>query len=271
MLVGYVLLPACAITPRHASSLRYADSPSATCRHSITGCVALYGKEIASTTAVVKVALNVAEKSALDQTLAECANLARSEVLLRHEGDFEELFPNADECNEPAKNAKRRGMTWAMQLGVEMHEEALKCAGERLGKLRPGGFNLEQRYRYDSRTGRWKLVSREEERLLEATGNASELLGSLQPDVVIHAGDPLVVQEVYDFKFPCVNRDKLPEWNLYPPGHPYAGLNQGKVYERVFEQRTSTRRTATGSHPMSDTLRESASTRTADPFWLAMD
>ncbi len=128
-------------------------------------------------------------------------------------------------------------MTWAMQLGVEMHEEALKCAGERLGKLRPGRFSLEQRYRYDSREGRWKLVSREEERLLEETGNVGELLGSLQPDLVIHAGDPLTVQEVYDFKFPCVNTDKHPEWNPYPKGHPYAGMDQGEVYGKVLAKK----------------------------------
>ncbi len=234
MLVGCVLLPACATTPRHASSFRFVDSPSVTCRHSLTGCAALYGKEIASTTAVLKVALNVADRATIDQTLAECANLARSEVLLRHQGDFEEPSPNADECNEPAKNARRKGMTWAMQLGVEMHEEALKCAGERLGKLRPGRFSLEQRYRYDSREGRWKLVSREEERLLEETGNGGELLGSLQPDVVIHAGDPLAVQAVYDFKFPCVNSGRVPKWDDYPDDHPYSGSNQGEMYERVL-------------------------------------
>jgi hypothetical protein len=236
LLVSCVLLQACATTSRNASSFRYVDSPSATCRHSLSGCVALYGKEVASTTAVLKVALNVADKAAIDQTLAECADLARSEVLLRHQGDFEELSPNIDECNELAKNARRRGMTWAMLLGVEMHEEALKCAGERLGKLRPGRFSLEQRYRYDSREGRWKLVSREEERLLEETGNGGELLGSLQPDVVIHEGDPLMVQEVYDFKFPCVNTDDIPPWTRYPRGHPHAGLDQGKMYGRVLAE-----------------------------------
>src|SRR5262245_19514241 len=96
MLVICALLQACATTPRHASSFRFVDSPSATCRHSISGCAALYGKEIASTTAVLKVALNVADKAAIDQTLAECADLARSEVLLRHQGDFEQLSPNID-------------------------------------------------------------------------------------------------------------------------------------------------------------------------------
>ena len=234
-LAGCVLLGACATTSGSGTSLRYKlDSPSAACPQSLAACIALYGKEIASTSAVLKVALDVKTRTSIEEALTECANLARSEVFLRHEGDFAELIPNADECNQPAKNAKRKGVTWAMQLGIEMHEEALGCAEERLGKLRPGGFSREQRYRYDSRTGRWKLVSRQEERTLEESGNSGELLGTLVPDLVIHAGDPLQAQEVYDFKFPCVDINKMPEWDKYPPGHPYAGRSQGYMYETLL-------------------------------------
>lgn len=101
------LLEACAITPGRATSFRYSvDSPSATCRNSLSGCVALYGKEMASATAVVKAALDVATRTSLEQALTECADQARSEVILRHEGDFRALIPNADECNQLAKNAK---------------------------------------------------------------------------------------------------------------------------------------------------------------------
>jgi len=235
VLVVSVLLGGCVSTPGHATRFGYSvDSPSLACRHNPAACLALYGKEVASATAVLKVALDVATRTSIDQELVDCANQARSDVLLRHEGDFETLFPNVIECNQLAKNPRRKGMTWAMQLGVEMHEEAMKCAEERLGKLRPGGYNLEQRYRYDSRTGQWKLVSREEVRALEESGNAGELLGSLQPDVVIHAGNPLQVQEVYDFKFPCVNIAKEPPWDDYPEGHPYADLDQGEMYGRVL-------------------------------------
>ena len=162
VMVVSMLLGACATTPGRATSFRYSvDSPSAACRHNPSACLALYGKELASATAVLKVALDVATRTSIDQALAACADEARSEVLLRHEGDFAALFPNVDECNQLAKNPRRKGMPWAMQLGVEMHEDALECAEERLGTLLPGGFSLEQRYRYDSRTGRWKLVSRE--------------------------------------------------------------------------------------------------------------
>jgi hypothetical protein len=236
MLVGCALLGACATTPNRSTSFRYSlDSASASCRHSLTACLALYGKEVASTTAVLKVALDVATRTSIEQTLKDCADTARSEVLLRHRGDFEALMPTTTECDQPAKNAKRKGVTWAMQLGTEMHEVALECIGERLDKLRPGGFLLEQRYRYDSREGRWKRVSREEERLLEETGNRSELLGTLVPDVVIHAGDPLQPQEVYDLKFPCVNPDRVPRWEEYASDHPYAGLTQRDMYKHALD------------------------------------
>ncbi|MFL5352783.1 hypothetical protein [Archangium sp.] len=172
VLVSSVLLGACASAPVRGTSLGYTlDSPSAACRHSLSACIALYGKEVASVSAVLRVALDRTTRDSIDKALAECADLARSEVLLRHQGDFEGLSPNADECNELAKNAKRKGMTWAMQLGTEMHEVALECAGQRLSELRPNGFSLEPRYRYDTKTGRWKRVSPEEERALEESGN----------------------------------------------------------------------------------------------------
>lgn len=121
-----------------------------------------------------------------------------------------------------------------MRLGTEMHEVAQKCTEAALKNLRPGGFSLEQRYRYDSSTGQWKLVSAEQEKLLEETGNGGELMGSIKPDVVIHPGNPLNVQAVYDFKFPCVNSDKRPQWRQYPEGHPYEGMNQGSLYKKAL-------------------------------------
>ena len=211
------------------------DSPSATCRYSLSGCIALYGKEAASVSAVLKVALEETEKQAIERALSECADMARSTVLLRHAGEFPQLTPTAEDCNRLVANAKRKGTTWAMQLGIEMHEEALACAEVQLGKSRPGGFSREQRYRYDSRTERWKTVSRQEERALEESGNRGELRGTLVPDIVIHTGDPLRALGVYDFKFPCVNTSKPPEWDDYPSGHPYDGVSQGRMYQVLFD------------------------------------
>ena len=210
------------------------DSPSATCRNSLSACAALYGKEVASAAAVLKMVLDETTKKSIEQELTQCAELARSEVLLRHQGQFEKPSPNANECNQPAKNAIRKGVTWAMQLGTEMHEVARECAEERLSQLRPGGFSLEQRYRIDLKTGQKKLVSAEEERALEESGNGGELKGTLKPDVVIHQGDPLNAQAVYDFKFPCVNIDSAPRWNRYPEGHPFADSTQRDMYVKFI-------------------------------------
>ena len=206
------------------------DSPSATCRNSLTACAALHGKEIGSATGVLKVVLDVTAQKSIEEALEECANQARSEVLLRYEGTFEKTSPVAAECKQETKDARGRRVTWAMRLGTEMHEAAQKCAQERLGKIRSGGFSLEQRYRIDLRTKQKKLVSHEEERLLETSGNGGDLRGTLKPDVVIHSGDALDAQAVYDFKFPCVNTDRFPGWSPFPDGHPFSDFTQGQMY-----------------------------------------
>jgi hypothetical protein len=234
------LTPASA-TPRHYS---YDNTVSAACREHPADCAALSGEE-ASFEPVVQVGISVASAAAalkslddtkrreIEEELERCADLARSEVLLRHEGDFKELTPDADECKQPAKNATRKDVTWAMQLGTEMHEAARRCAEAELSRLRPGGFSLEQRYRFDRRTRQKKLVSTEEEVLLAKNNNTGELAGSLKPDVVIHAGDPLKPEAIYDFKFPCVNTDEPPAWSRYSDG-PYQGSDQGRIYKEAF-------------------------------------
>lgn len=207
------------------------DSPSTTCRNSLSACVALYGKEMASTTAVLKVVFDETAKKSVEEELKKCAELARSEVLLRYPKQSKGPAPDADECKQETKSNGRR-VTWAMRLGIEMHEVARKCAEEALSRVRPGRFSLEQRYRIiDLETGEKELVSAEEEQGLEESGNGGELKGTLKPDVVIHEGDPLSALAVYDFKFPCVDIGSMPKWTQYPPGHPFAGLTQGRMYQ----------------------------------------
>ncbi|MBZ4422001.1 hypothetical protein K8638_36745 [Myxococcus sp. RHST-1-4] len=53
------------------------------------------------------------------------------------------------------------------------------------------------------------------------------------PDVVIHTGNPLQAQRVYDFKFPCPERNN-PQWRDYPSGNSLQVLNQGAAYEKVL-------------------------------------
>jgi hypothetical protein len=75
---------------------------------------------------------------------------------------------------------------------------------------------------------RWGL---EKQRVHQKKG--SDLTGTLEPDVVIHSGDPLRPWAVYDFKFPCPE-DNPPSWSRYPSGHPYQGRSQGEMYGRAL-------------------------------------
>jgi hypothetical protein len=240
-----LVLQAACVTPsgsmRGGQQYRYSNAPgasvdsaTASCRHSPSACLAAVGKEVASVAAVTKVLLDETAQHSIEEKLAECADLARSEVLLRYPRQFRGPTPDADECKQETTDRLGRRVTWAMRLGTEMHEVAQQCTEAALKDLRPGGFSLEQRYRYDSDTGQWKLVSADQERLLEETGNGGELMGTLKPDVVIHPGDPLMVQAVYDFKFPCANMNRVPEWGKYPEDHPYAEYTQGQVYQRLL-------------------------------------
>jgi len=239
MFVSCLLLGACAGTPsrQRAEAYRF-DSVSNACRQSPAHCAALAGKEpaghtlaaAATTGAVVVRALETLDQELIEATLVECADLARSEVLLRHRQDFAAPSPSREECHQLVKDAAGRRVSRAMQLGTEMHQVALQCAKERLGQLRPGGFSLEPTYRYDSRSGQTKHLPEEDVVALRESGNGGELLGTIAPDVVIHTGNPLHVQAVYDFKFPCFHLDGMPQWSRYPPGHPHQGLGQDQVY-----------------------------------------
>ncbi len=232
---------------RDTSSFQYSDTLRAQCASGIAAaCVTLYGKEAASVAAVANAvsgaretpkppALDELTRGSIEEKLAKCADDARSDVLLRHKADFPNGGrPTADECKQFSTDPNFRGKTWAQQLGIEMHEAARECAKAALKLIVPGRFSLEQRYRYDRATKQKKPVSADEEKALVKSGNAGELKGSLVPDVVIHTGDLLAVQAVYDFKFRCVNDGEPPSWDTYEAGSPYQGKTQGQMYEQVF-------------------------------------
>lgn len=244
LLAGVVGLSACAGVPgRGVPSHHALDSASAQCVRDPVFCALLNGKTIAigSVLAVgagasVGVALKVLDDRArlsLKKEMEECADQARTDVLLQHGGVFARPVPSPAECKRLTVDAQGRSVTWAIRLGLEMHEAALRCAQMKLERIRPGGFSLEPRYRFNRETKEKELISPEEKAALLRQGGEG-LKGTLEPDVVIHSGDPLQIQVVFDFKFRCVNFDEAPKWREYPEGHHYAGFSQGRIYREAF-------------------------------------
>jgi hypothetical protein len=88
---------------------------------------------------------------------------------------------------------------------------------------------LEPVYRVGATPGPKELVApaQVERWRAEAPG---KLRGTLVPDVVVHAsGQPLSIQALYDFKFPCPG-DREARWSPYPESSPYRGRSQEQVY-----------------------------------------
>ncbi|WAS83898.1 MULTISPECIES: hypothetical protein [unclassified Corallococcus] len=183
-----------------------------------------------SAAAAVKI-LDAALKQQVQEALKECADKARTEVIL---ANFGTRSPTPLECREQVRDAQGRSVTRAMKLGDDMHRVAFMCAEEKLNKLRPGGFSLEPTYLYDLDSGKITWLSPVEVARIRQRGSLGELKGSLVPDVVLHAGDPAQVQAVYDFKFPCADITRRAEWRKYPEGHPYFGSDQGAMYLQAF-------------------------------------
>lgn len=244
LVAGCLLLGACASTPGREAPRSYAlDSLRASCLKNPVYCATASGSEVATgpvqtvgaavaSAAAVGHALDPKMKASIKEQMEECADKARTEVLSRHRGTFQGLVPKAAECKAMTVDAGGRSVTWAIRLGLEMHEVALACAQAKLGELGLK-FSLKPRYRFNRKTKEKSLISPEEKAELLRQGG-EELKGTLEPDVVIHTGDPLQVLAVYDFKFRCVDFDKKPEWRRYPAGHRYAGKFQGQIYREAF-------------------------------------
>ncbi|RKH46609.1 hypothetical protein [Corallococcus llansteffanensis] len=236
-----VLLQGCG--GAHARKQYQLDSATNTCRHQPASCAQAAGQEAVLPTAVRTFAtaggsavaalkiLDDALKQEVTTALEECANHARTEVILERHGGTR---PTPEECMEELRDIQGRTLTRAMKLGEEMHRVALRCAAEKLNKLRPGGFSLEPTYLYDQGSGKTTWLSAADVDRILRQGRMGELKGSLVPDVVLHAGHPDQVQAVYDFKFPCVDITRWPDWRRYPSGHPYAGYGQDEIYREAF-------------------------------------
>lgn len=207
------VLTACASSPRAPRQYGWTvDSVSNTCLRSPANCPPAVGQAGAATTtassSLVGAAigggllvrpsrdLEVEETAAIDTVLAECADRARADVMLKH---FKDGRPTREQCDEVVGTDRRgQSITRAMQLGIEQHEVALQCAADQLSKVRPGCFSFSPRYRYDESTGKTEYIPREFVEELLRQGRGGELKGTLEPDIVICEGDPRRVQDVYE-------------------------------------------------------------------------
>lgn len=214
------------------------DSATSACKQNPQYCALVAGEEtvvpgaeVASVAATLRV-LTPEKQPSIEQALVKCVEWAHGEVNLRRFGG---KSPSREQCQEalPGTDPCGKKVTRAMQLGTEKHALARQCVEQELNALIPGRFSLDQRYRYDPRTGQKQLVSPEEARALRQQGCGDEFEGTIVPDVVIHSGNPLEVLSVYDFKFPCPISN-YPSWNRYPRGHPYSDSNQGAIYKKIL-------------------------------------
>jgi hypothetical protein len=177
----------------------------------------------------------------IKQALQECANQAYADTLRKY---LNGRHPTDQECDQLVTNARGERVSLARWLGVEMHDEAQRCAAEILDKLKPGGFRTNPRYRrvrkdpskkdpdpLNPEDWRTEWIDPREEALM----SWGEKLGTIVPDIVIYTGHPLFVQAVFDYKFPCKETPGNP-WRPYPPGSPYEGSRQNDIYKAFLKE-----------------------------------
>ena len=238
------LLSACSIgigsrgAPRQYAQSVAPDSVTNACRQNPELCASLLGNEAAAaaaagaTVASAQYLIEAEVQARLNKALAECADEARSSVLLKH---LEGRSPTQEECAEVLfTEPGGQKVTRAMWLGEKMHQVALPCVEEKLSQFLSGRFSLEPRYRINPKTGRLEWLSPKDVQALLRQSRGQELKGTIAPDVVIHMGNPVLVQHAFDFKFPCMNLDEFSSWRAYAEGHPYQGSTQGEIYRQFL-------------------------------------
>lgn len=244
-LCGLLLWTACAgpemRAPRSYSQITM-DSATAGCLRN-PACASQVGQDAilpwlsraaarAAEAAAVMRLWEAAEVARVEHVLVECAKRANREVNDRMLGPGRRT--TRELCEEQVVDANGRTVKRGVLLGNAKHEAALACVQEELGATDAGRFSLEPRYLRDAKTGLTRWLDPEEVARWLAAGQFFLLTGTIAPDVVLHAlGNPLKVQRIYDFKFPCPVTNP-PQWDIYPEGSPFADKPQGVVYQELL-------------------------------------
>jgi hypothetical protein len=177
--------------------------------------------------------LEEAEVARVQQTLKDCANEASFKVDEQWLGKGNR--PTRSLCQQTYEtDARGAKVTWAMHLGREKHRVALECVQRELGQTLAEHVSLQPQYRYYREPRTLELLDPRQVAEWLRDGLYNLLLGTLIPDVVVHAaGNPLRAQAVFDFKFPCPSSNSA-QWYAYPDDHPYRNLDQGSIYKEAF-------------------------------------
>jgi hypothetical protein len=166
----------------------------------------------------------------IERILTECSQQAEASVNELVLGQA----PTVEDCRKVlGKDAQGQEDTQARKLGRQKHTVARLCVQQALEEEENVDLRnhvlLEPVYRVGATPGPRELIAprQVEQWRAEAPG---KLRGTLVPDVVVHAsGQPLSIQALYDFKFPCPG-DKGPQWGEYLGGRTSRDKNQGRVY-----------------------------------------
>ncbi len=196
--------------------------------------------QAAQTLAAVVRLLEAAEVARVEQVLKDCANEASAKVNEQWLG--KDQRPTRQLCRETYEtDARGNKVTWAMHLGREKHRVALECVQRELGQTLADHVSLQPQYRYYRATRELELLDPVQVTAWLRDGLYGMLLGTLIPDVVVHAaGNPLRAQAVFDFKFPCPSSNPA-TWNSFPENHPYYQLDQGQLYQEAFNLKEAIR------------------------------
>lgn len=221
------------------------DSASAACRQNPAYCAAVAGEEavvplqvraVAQVAAAGKAwaALEESERKGIEAILVQCAQWADTQVNWK---EFGGNAPTQAECRKQVGGTAEHPITRGMTLGNEKHALAMQCALEKLGNAYPGRFSLQKRYRLHPKTRQLEHIPHKKELEMLRNGGG-ELVGSVVPDVVIHTGNPLEAQWVYDFKFPCPE-DNPGTWRNLGRNNPIGARNQYEAYTITFNVRAN--------------------------------
>jgi hypothetical protein len=192
--------------------------------------------------------LEAADLARITQVLSDCANQASQDVDNRLLGQGQR--PSRQLCQETFKREPGgRKVTWAMHLGQEKHKAAMECVQRELPKELRDHVSMQPTYRYDRKTKALELLDPKQVDAWLREGLFQKLLGTLIPDIVVHAaGDLLQSHAVFDFKFPCP-KDNPPSWHKYHKDHPFNSATQQEMYREAFNVKVMSVRPGFGATP----------------------